>query len=210
MWYDPPCEVDVFISSLARPNKRTTKTRLSSLACGPKPRFIGRTSNTMLHVNNQATIEASKTCVRPRVRVRRRGLTFIEVVVAASILSIAAMAALELLASTDAVNLAARRQALAAIEAEQALAICAERIRDGDALPEQSAYNSGMQGEALTGCTILVTATTSTVNFTIPPAGPSGDPQVVPLTVRLLTATVLAPNGERIVALERPVPDPDS
>jgi hypothetical protein len=67
-----------------------------------------------------------------------------------------------------------------------------------------------MQGEALAGCTILVTATTSNVSFTIPPAGPSGDPQVVPLTVRLLTATVLAPNGERIVALERPVPDPDS
>lgn len=141
---------------------------------------------------------------------RRRGLTFIEVVVAASILSIAALAALELLASSDAVNLAARRQALAAVEAEQALALCAERVRNGNALPDQDAYGAGMQGEALAGCTILVTRTTSTVPFTVPSPGPTVDPMTVPLQVHLLTATVFAPNGEVVVALERPVPDPDA
>ena len=50
--------------------------------------------------------------------VRRAGLTLIEVLVAAVILSVAALAALELLASTDAASLAARRVALASIEAE--------------------------------------------------------------------------------------------
>ena len=51
---------------------------------------------------------------------RRRGLTFVEVMIAASILAIAAMASLELLAASDATSLGARRQALAAIEAERA------------------------------------------------------------------------------------------
>lgn len=137
----------------------------------------------------------------------RRGLTFIEVVVAASILSIAALAALELLASTDSVSLAARRQALAAVEAEQALAICAESVKNGDGVPAASAYNGGMRGEALAGCSIVVTSTLNNVNFTIPPAGPTGEPQILPMRIRVLTATVVTPEGETIVSLERPVPD---
>ena len=140
----------------------------------------------------------------------RRGLTFIVVVVAASILSIAALAALELLASTDAVNLAARRQALAAVEAEQALAICAESVKNGDGVPAASAYNTGMRGEALAGCSIVVTSTLSTVNFTIPPSGPTGEQQILPMQIRLLVATVVTPEGETIVSLERPVPDDDT
>ncbi len=139
-------------------------------------------------------------------RCRSAGLTFLEVIIAASILSIAAIAVLELLASSDSVSLTARRQALAAVEAERALETCAQAIKDGDDLPTTASLQTGMQGEALAGCTIAVAATNITEEFTIPPAGPTGSPRAVPIKLRFLVATVEAPDGETLVRLERAVP----
>lgn len=140
---------------------------------------------------------------------RRRGLTFLEVVIAASILAIAAVAVLELLVSSDSVSLTARRQALAAVEAERALEICAEAIKDGDDIPHNGTLQGGMQGEALLGCTLSVTATNITEEFVIPPAGPTGNPRAVPIKLRFLAATVESPDGEVLVRLERAVPVED-
>jgi Tfp pilus assembly protein PilV len=91
------------------------------------------------------TNDASKSTIRRR----SAGLTFLEVIIAASILSIAAIAVLELLASSDSIGLTARRQALAAIEAERALEMCAEAIKDGETLPSAASLQTGMQGEAV-------------------------------------------------------------
>ncbi|MEY3142084.1 MAG: hypothetical protein RLY21_577 [Planctomycetota bacterium] len=140
------------------------------------------------------------------IRRRSAGLTFLEVIIAASILSIAAIAVLELLASSDSVSLTARRQALAAVEAERALETCAQAIKDGDDLPPTASLQTGMQGEALAGCTLAVVATNITEEFTIPPAGPSGSPRAVPIKLRFLVATVEAPDGDLLVRLERAVP----
>jgi prepilin-type N-terminal cleavage/methylation domain-containing protein len=137
---------------------------------------------------------------------RRRGLTFIELVIAASILSIAAIAVLQLMSSSDSVSLIARRQALAAVEAERALETCAQAILDGDNLPDNTALQAGMRGEALVGCTLTVAVTNMTEEFTIPPAGPTGSPRAVPIKLRLLAATVESPDGETVVRLERAVP----
>jgi hypothetical protein len=63
-----------------------------------------------------------------------------------------------------------------------------------------------MQGEALAGCTLAVAATNLTEEFTIPPAGPIGNPRAVPIKLRFLVATVEAPDGEVLVRLERAVP----
>ena len=145
---------------------------------------------------------------RSKSTIRRRsaGLTFLEVIIAASILSIAAIAVLELLASSDSIGLTARRQALAAVEAERALEMCAEAIKDGETLPSAASLQTGLQGEALGGCTVSIAATNVTEEFTIPPAGPTGSPRAVPIRLRFLVATVEAPNGEVLVRLERAVP----
>lgn len=148
------------------------------------------------------TSERTKAPARPR----RAGLTFLEVVIAASILSIAAIAVLELLASSDSVSLTARRQALAAVEAERALEACAQAIKDGENLPTAASLQGGMQGEALGGCELSVAATNLTEDFVIPPAGPTGNPRTVPIKLRFLVATVEAPDGEILVRLERAVP----
>jgi hypothetical protein len=148
------------------------------------------------------TNDASKSTIRRR----SAGLTFLEVIIAASILSIAAIAVLELLASSDSIGLTARRQALAAIEAERALEMCAEAIKDGETLPSAASLQTGMQGEALGGCAVSIAATNVTEEFTIPPAGPTGSPRAVPIRLRFLVATVEAPNGEVLVRLERAVP----
>jgi type II secretory pathway pseudopilin PulG len=137
---------------------------------------------------------------------RLRGLTFLEVVVAASILAIAALGVLELLASSDRAGLTARRQALAVVEAERALAACADAIRRGRDLPATASLQAGMRGEALDGCTVAVTITELTEEFVIPPRGRSGDPRVVDVDLILLVATVETANGEVLVTLERAVP----
>lgn len=147
----------------------------------------------------------TRETIKATNRRRSAGLTFLEVVIAASILSIAAIAVLELLASSDSVSLSARRQALAAVEAERALETCAQAIKDGDALPSSASLQTGMQGEALSGCTLAVTATNITEDFVIPQPGGGGS-RTVPIKLRFLVATVEAPDGERLVRLERAVP----
>ncbi len=142
----------------------------------------------------------------PRRPHRLRGLTFLEVVVAASILAIAALGVLELLASSDRAGLTARRQALAVVEAERALAACADAIRRGRDLPAMASLQGGMRGEALDGCTVSVSTMELTEEFVIPPRGPSGDPRVVDVDLILLVATVETANGEVLVTLERAVP----
>ena len=137
---------------------------------------------------------------------RRRGLTFIEVVIAASILSIAAIASLELLAASDSGSLSARRQALAAVEAERTLASVAELVKDGQQIPDSATLSSGLVGEALQGCSIVLTGTVLQVEFTLPPASAGGQPRTVTLPVNNLVAEVFGPNGDLIIALERPVP----
>lgn len=136
----------------------------------------------------------------------RRGLTFIEVMISASILSIAAIASLELLAASDNGSLAARRQTLAAVEAERTLAMVADLVKAGQQIPDSNTLSAGLVGEALQGCSITITATTLPVSFTLPPSSAAGPPRIVELDVANLVAEVLAPNGESVIVLERPVP----
>jgi len=137
---------------------------------------------------------------------RRRGLTFVEVMISASILSIAAIASLELLAASDSSSLSARRQALAAVEAERTLAHVADLVKAGQQIPDSATLSGGLVGEALQGCSIVLTGTVLQVQFTLPPASAGGAPRTVDLAVNNLVAEVLGPNGELIIALERPVP----
>lgn len=139
---------------------------------------------------------------------RRRGLTFVEVMIAASILAIAAMASLELLASSDSTSLAARRQALAAIEAERALSTVADAVRRGDPIPNAATLSDGLVGEALGGCSMTMVGNPTLVSFTIPSATPNGPPREVDLSVMNLVVEVLDPAGETLVQFERAVPLP--
>lgn len=148
------------------------------------------------------TRDTDKTITRRR----SAGLTFLEVIIAASILSIAAIAVLELLASSDSVSLSARRQALAAVEAERALETCAQAIRDGDDLPPAASLQAGMQGEALGGCELGIAASNVTEDFVIPAAGPTAGVRTVPIKLKFLVATVETSDGEVLVRLERAVP----
>lgn len=136
----------------------------------------------------------------------RRGLTFVEVIIAASILAIAALASLELLASSDASNLFARRQALAAIEAERTLAVVSDLVKDGKPIPDSATLSAGLVGEALVGCTIRVTGTQTLVTFELPGEIAGGATRQVQLLVNNLVAEVEGPDGDVVVTLERPVP----
>lgn len=139
---------------------------------------------------------------------RRRGLTFLEVAIAASILTIATVASLEVLATNDSSGLFARRQALAALEAERVLSTVAETIKAGGSLPSSNTLSSGMVGEALVGCSLTLSTTDQSVQFRIPPASAGGDPRSVSLRVRIVTAEVYDPRNALLVRLERPVPLP--
>jgi len=141
-------------------------------------------------------------------KARLRGLTFIEVMIAAAILSIAAIASLELLASSDSSGLFTRRQAMAAIEAERALGVASDAVKKGESIPDSATLSSGMVGEALVGCTLRVTGHVMTVNFTIPSATAGGPSRQVALEVNNLVAEVLDSDGQLVVTLERPVPMP--
>lgn len=136
----------------------------------------------------------------------RRGLTFLEVVIAASILAISAAALLELLASTDAVGLGARRQALAAVEVERALERAADALKSGRPMPTRAELESGMEGEALEGCTLTITAVDRREDFVIPAPVAANATRTVRLNIRLLVARVETPDGETIIEAERAVP----
>jgi hypothetical protein len=136
----------------------------------------------------------------------RRGLTFLEVVIAASILAISAAALLELLASTDAVGLGARRQALAAVEVERALERAADALKSDRPMPTRAELQSGMEGEALEGCTLTITAIDRREDFVIPAPVAANVTRTVQLNIRLLVARVETPDGEIIIEAERAVP----
>ncbi|MEY3022369.1 MAG: hypothetical protein RIS86_1567 [Planctomycetota bacterium] len=142
-----------------------------------------------------------RTGVGTRARAHR-GLSLVEVLVAASILVIAGLAALELLASADGVSAAGRRTALAATEAEQALADAARRLAAGGSAARRETLASGSAGSSLDGCTIEVRAT----GERLPLTGPSGETVAMP--VERLVAEVRDPAGRTIVALERLAPVP--
>lgn len=139
----------------------------------------------------------------------RRGLTFIEVAIAASILAIAGVAALEVLAMSDAAGRFARRQAQAAVEAERALSIAADRVKAGQSVPDSDTLSEGLVGEALGGCTMTIAATDMNVRLTIPGATRDGGPRDIELAVRNLVIEVRDPENEVIVRFERAVPLPN-
>ena len=143
-----------------------------------------------------------------RPTVQLRGLTFVEVMIAASILAITAVASLELLASSDATSLAARRRALAALEAERALGMAADSVRQGSPLPSAETLSDGLVGEALGGCTMTVAGTPMNVRFVIPSATPNGPPREVELPIVNVVVGVQDPSGEEILSFERAVPVP--
>jgi type II secretory pathway pseudopilin PulG len=143
---------------------------------------------------------------RPRAP---RGLTFIEVAIAASILAIAGVAALEVLASSDAAGRFARRQAQAAVEAERALSLAADHIKTGRAIPDAETLSAGLVGEALDGCTMAITAADMNVRLMIPGASRDAGPREIDLAVRNLVVEVHGPDDEVIVRFERAVPLPN-
>jgi len=152
---------------------------------------------------------AETPCTRraPRSGRPRRGLTFLEVVFAAAILGIAALAALELLASTDNASLFSRRQALAAVEAERALMVASDAVKAGQSVPDAKSLSAALGGEALAGCTIEVQGNEMDVDFIIPST--TGNPaheRVVTLRISNLVATVTDSTGDLLVRMERPVP----
>lgn len=143
----------------------------------------------------------------PHLRIRR-GLTFIEVAIAASILAIAGMAALEVLASSDSGGRFARRQALATLEAERTLVFVVDRFKQGLSIPSADDLSEGLVGEALAGCGVAVTSTDSTIRLTIPSATADGAPREVDLAVTNILVEISTPEGEVIASLERSVPRP--
>jgi prepilin-type N-terminal cleavage/methylation domain-containing protein len=130
-------------------------------------------------------------------RCARRGLTLIEVLVAAVILSIAALAALDLLAATDAASLAARRIALASIEAERALITAAAAVHDGRDAATRWTLDGEGAGEALASCSVEVRATRELCSVT------RADGNAVRLPMIRLIAQVTGPDGVAIATLER-------
>lgn len=131
---------------------------------------------------------------------RARGLSLVETVVAAAILAIAGLAALELLAESDASSRAARRIALAAGEAEAALARAAESVRRDLPAGSERALDAEGAGEALAGCVLVVSERRELVAI----ASGSGASHTVEI-VRLV-AEVLDEDERSIARLERIAP----
>jgi prepilin-type N-terminal cleavage/methylation domain-containing protein len=131
----------------------------------------------------------------------RRGLTFIEVLIASAILSVAALAALELLSRSDAASLFARRQALAAVEAERILAEAADAVKaERSAARDDEPLDAGSSAEALGGCTARVREVREEISL----SHGNGARARVPV-VRVL-AEIHDPEGRMLVSLERIVP----
>ncbi|MEY3027582.1 MAG: hypothetical protein RL136_10 [Planctomycetota bacterium] len=130
----------------------------------------------------------------------RRGLTLIEVLIASVILAVAGLAALELLSQSDANSLFARRQALAAVEAERMLEESAELVRQRQSAQRSARLDDGDAAEALVGCHAEIREARDRVGL-----GHSGRTEVRVDVVRL-TAEILDPRGNSLVRLERMVP----
>ena len=158
-------------------------------SCGQRPR-------PRLRARIRARLRA-RLCGRIRTP---RGITLVEVLVAAAILSVAALAALELLATSDAAALAARREAMASVEAERALAEAAEAVRDGREPSTRRVIDHDAGGETLAGCAVEVRSIRE--HRAIHSFG--ANPTQVPIT--RLTAEVTSPDGETLAMLERVAP----
>ncbi len=143
--------------------------------------------------------ERCRSSRAPR-RWQARGLTLIEVLVAAAILSVAALAALELLATSDAAALAARREAMASVEAERALADAAESLRNGREPSIRRVIDQESGGETLAGCALEVRAIRE-----VRAVGALGaDSAEIPIA--RLIAEVTSPDGTTLAILERVAP----
>lgn len=144
----------------------------------------------------------------------RRGLSLAEVLVAAAILLVAGLAALELLAGADRASLEGRRLALAATEAEHALSDAAARLARGEsaarreALGAASAVRGGapggstLDGGTLDGCMLEIRSSRERVAL----AAASGATVAYP--VERLVAEVRDPSGAIVLVLERLAPIP--
>ena len=133
-------------------------------------------------------------------RWKARGLTLIEVLVAAAILSVAALAALELLATSDAAALAARREAMASVEAERALADAAEALRNGREPSIRRVIDQESGGETLAGCALEVRAIRESRAV-----GALGA-NTAEIPIARLIAEVTSPDGTTLAILERVAP----
>ena len=152
----------------------------------------------------------------------RRGLTLAEVLVAAAILVVAGLAALELLAGADRASLEGRRLALAATEAEHALSDAAVRLARGESPARREAFGAGwsdgaagdrtlagptlagptLKGPTLEGCTLEIRSTRDRVAL----AAASGATVAYP--VERLVAEVRDPARATLLVLERIAPVP--
>jgi type II secretory pathway pseudopilin PulG len=122
------------------------------------------------------------------------------VLVAAAILAVAAIAALEFLASSDAAALAARREAMAAVEAERALAEAAEATRRGVDPTGRRVIDATTGGETLAGCTIEIRTLRDVRNIG---AISTGAPTI---PISRLIAEVTSPDGTSLSLVERLAP----
>jgi len=144
-----------------------------------------------------------RTTQRPQRALRRtarRGLTLVEVLVAAVILSIAAVAALELLASGDAASASARRSAVAALEAERALAEAADLVRESRAASARFVFEGDGETEPLRGCTLEVRESRETIRFS------DGAANGRRMPVARLVAEIVSPEGDVLASFERLTP----
>ncbi|MEY2795982.1 MAG: hypothetical protein RIR10_1698 [Planctomycetota bacterium] len=120
--------------------------------------------------------------------------------VAAAILSVAALAALELLATNDAAALAARREAMASVEAERALAEAAQALRAGREPSLRRVIDQETGGETLAGCALEVRAIRESRVMGALGANNAEIP------IARLIAEVTAPDGTTLAILERVAP----
>lgn len=160
------------------------------------------TTTTSLH-QERVCIGNGRVVRANRAGAMRSGLTLVEVLVAAVILSVAALAALELLAATDSASLAARRQAMASIEAERALAEAAVAVHEFRSPTLRRTLDAETGGETLASCTVEIRATRETRAL-----GADGNANAFRLPVMRLVAEVTDTNGDSIALLERLTPIP--
>lgn len=130
----------------------------------------------------------------------RRGLTLIEVLIASVILSVAGLAALELLARSDSSSLFARRQALASVEVERILSDAATLVKSQRSAAHSEELDAANAAEALGGCVATVREAREVMSIK------SADGGSVRVPVVRLTAEIRDPSGNPLVALERAVP----
>lgn len=130
----------------------------------------------------------------------RRGLTLVEVLVAAVILAVTAVAAIELLASGDVASVAARRRAIASLEAERALAEAAELVRADRSAALTLTFDGDGETEPLRGCVLEVRERRDTVRFADGAAAGRRMP------VARLTAEIVDPSGAILASFERLTP----